>query len=139
MKLTFVDASVLIAAAIGTEEIRRLAMRVLDDPERTFASSAFIKLETLPKAIFNRRNQERQFYTEFFDAISQWAEVDEPLVRAAFDEARKIGLSAMDSLHLAAAHQVGADEFVTAERPTKPLLRSALVPVITIHEDRRTG
>lgn len=136
MKLTFVDASVLIAAAVGTEEIARVAMQVLDDPERCFASSAFVKLETLPKPTFHRQNDERQFYTEFFDAVSKWAEVGEPLVRAAFEEACKVGLSAMDSLHVAAAEQVGADEIVTAEKSTKPLLRSTLVPVMTIQRDR---
>ena len=66
MKLTFIDAGVLIAAARGTDEIARLAMQVLDDPDRNFASSLFIKLETLPKATFNRQEAERAFYEAFF-------------------------------------------------------------------------
>lgn len=136
MKLTFVDTSVLIAAARGNEEIARLAMQVLDDPERTFASSVFVRLETLPKPTFHGEDDERQFYTEFFDAVLKWAEVGEELVQAAFDEACKVGLSAMDSLHVAAARQMSADEIVTAEKSTKPLLRSTLVPVTTIQRDR---
>lgn len=135
MKLTFVDTSVLIAAAVGTDEISRLALEVLDDPERSFASSEFIRLETLPKATFNRRGAERQFYTAFFDAVAKWAEVDKALVRTALDEACNIGSSAMDALHLAAIHQVKADEMVTAEKSTKPLLRSKLVRVVTMRQD----
>ena len=133
MKLTFVDTCVLIAAAVGKDEIARLAMQVLDDPQRSFVSSTFVKLETLPKATFNPRNEERLFYEAFFGQISKWAEVHEELVQTAFDEScRVVGLSAMDSLHVAAAYQTGADELVTAEKSTKPLLRATLVPVKTI-------
>ena len=35
MKLTFIDSGILIAAARGTDEIARLAMQVLDDPDRS--------------------------------------------------------------------------------------------------------
>ena len=86
MKLTFVDASVLIAAAVGTDAAARLAMQVLDDPDRTFASSVFVKLETVPKAAFNKQDKERSFYEAFFDEVSRWAQVDEELIQAAFDE-----------------------------------------------------
>ena len=48
MKLTFVDAGVLIAAVRGTEEIAKRALQVLDDPELNFASSVFVRLEVLP-------------------------------------------------------------------------------------------
>src|SRR5277367_3658280 len=99
-------------------------MRVLDDPDRAFVSSVFVKLETLPKATFNRQEAERKFYDAFFDEISKWAEVDGALVRVALDEACKAGLSAMDALHLAAAHRTGCGEFVTAEKRTKPLFRN---------------
>jgi predicted nucleic acid-binding protein len=136
VKLTFIDAGVLIAAARGTEEIARLAMQVLDDPDRSFASSLFVKLETLPKATFNRQGAERAFYEAFFEDVSKWADIDESTVQAAFDEACNVGLSAMDSLHVAAAQQVGADELITAEKSTRAILRSTLVAVVTIRPDR---
>jgi hypothetical protein len=47
-KRTFVGSGVLVGAARGTEEVARRAMAVLDDPERTFASSALVRLEVLP-------------------------------------------------------------------------------------------
>ena len=36
----------------------------------------------------------------------------------------------MDSLHIAAAHLLGADEFVTTEKPGKSIYRTSLVKVI---------
>jgi len=39
VKLTFVDAGVLIAAARGGSEQAQRALAVLDDPEREFAAS----------------------------------------------------------------------------------------------------
>ncbi|HEY6141146.1 MAG TPA: hypothetical protein VI670_25605 [Thermoanaerobaculia bacterium] len=43
MKLTFVDAGVLIAAARGGNIQAGRAMDILDDPERQFASSPFLR------------------------------------------------------------------------------------------------
>jgi hypothetical protein len=40
----------------------------------------------------------------------------------------------MDALHLAAAHLAGADEFITTERPQKPIYRSTLVRVAYLFE-----
>jgi hypothetical protein len=36
----------------------------------------------------------------------------------------------MDGLHVAAAHLLRADEFVTTEKPTKSIYRSALVKIV---------
>jgi hypothetical protein len=58
VKLTFVDAGVLIAAARGGSIQTGRAMDILDDPERQFASSAFVRLEVLPQALFNKRTAE---------------------------------------------------------------------------------
>lgn len=55
MKLTFVDAGVLIAAARGGNVQAARAMEILDDPEREFAASPFLRLEVLPQAVFNKR------------------------------------------------------------------------------------
>jgi len=52
MSRTFIDAGVLITAArVGDEHAERAAA-VLDDPNRAFASSIFLKMEVLPKAIY---------------------------------------------------------------------------------------
>ena len=36
----------------------------------------------------------------------------------------------MDALHIAAAHLLGADEFITTERPGKSIYRTSLVRVL---------
>ena len=46
MKLTFVDAGVLIAASRGGSGQAARALEILDDPERTFAASP-VKVVTI--------------------------------------------------------------------------------------------
>jgi hypothetical protein len=132
-KLTFVDSGVLIAAARGTEEVARRAMAVLDDPNRTFASSGLIRLEVLPKALHYGRRDEARFYEAFFQSVTAWAIVAETLVSEAFAQAQSSDLHAMDALHVAAALSIGAEEFVTIERPEKPINRVTCISVRTIH------
>jgi hypothetical protein len=48
---TLIDSGVLIAAARGQGSTSLRAVEVLDDPNREFVSSPFLKLEVLPKAI----------------------------------------------------------------------------------------
>jgi len=113
MKLTFLDASVLIAAARGGSVQAARAMEILDDPTRQFASSPFLRLEVLPRAIFNKRTTEVRFYEAYFDAVSRWATELDQVAEAAFRECSQFGLEAVDALHVAAAAQVGAAEIVT--------------------------
>jgi hypothetical protein len=83
MKITFVDAGVLIAAARGRPEVSAQAMAILDDPDRSFASSEFVRLEVLPKALFNKKSNEAEFYNEFFQAVSHWPRDTAALVKDA--------------------------------------------------------
>ena len=48
--------------------------------------------------------------------------------------AAESGLAAMDSLHLAAAYLSRADEFITTERPGKPIYRSPLVKIVYLFD-----
>jgi hypothetical protein len=66
VKLTFVDAGVLIAAARGGNIQAARAMEIFDDPDREFAASPFLRLEVLPQALFNKRAAEAEFYEAFF-------------------------------------------------------------------------
>jgi hypothetical protein len=47
MTITVVDAGVLIAAARGSIDVSARAMAILDDPDRSFASSEFVRLEVI--------------------------------------------------------------------------------------------
>jgi len=133
MKLTFVDSGVLIAAYRGTRPESRPALQILADTERAFASSFFVRLETIPKPTFLGRVDELQFYEEFFQRVARWATVDDELAESALKIAAVAGLGGMDALHLAAAHQTGCEEFVTTEKPSRAIHRSRLMHIRSIH------
>lgn len=67
MTRTFLDSGVLIAAARGTDELHLRALDILDDPEREFITSDYVRLEVIPNAVFHRKEAERKFYEAFFD------------------------------------------------------------------------
>ncbi|HEX3723913.1 MAG TPA: PIN domain-containing protein [Nitrolancea sp.] len=135
---TFLDASVLIAAFRGKDEIFLSAFAILDDPDRVFISSDFVRLELMPKPVFHRRTEETTFYARFFASTIDWVDCSPILVQRAYDHGCQFGLNAVDALHIAAASLAGADEFVTIERIHSPLLRvpASVVLVRTIHSTR---
>ncbi|NJN87798.1 MAG: nucleic acid-binding protein [Leptolyngbyaceae cyanobacterium SL_7_1] len=132
MICTFVDAGVLIAAARGTGAGAAAALQVLQDSEREFASSSFLKLEVLPKAIYNQRLPEIKFYEIYFNAVTYWASDIAELVEGAYQESAQFGLGAMDALHVAAAVSVGAVELLTYEKPEKSIYRTKSIQVVSV-------
>jgi len=136
LKLTFIDAGVLIAAARGVLANSPKALAILDDPDRSFASSLFVRLEVLPKALFHKRTDESDFYEEFFQSVDTWAPLETGVLGNALRVASVSGLSALDALHVAAALAVGADELITSEKPGKPIHRVRGITVRTIHSPR---
>ncbi len=133
MKLTFIDAGVLIAAVRGNADLARRALEVLNDPERSFVSSGFVRLEVLPKAVFHKQRDEVAFYEAYFRRVDQWVEPDPHVMESALTLGAKSGLSALDALHGAAALSVRASEMVTTEKSGKPLHRLTSIKVTTIH------
>jgi predicted nucleic acid-binding protein len=130
---TFVDAGVLIAALRGIPEVSAQARAVLYDPDREFVSSIFLRLEVLPKAIYNKKTIEVQFYETFFSGVAEWITSFDQVVEDAYNQASSFGLGALDSLHVAAALALGAAEIVTTESVTKPLHRITSIKIVTIH------
>ena len=135
VKLTFVDAGVLIAAARGGNVQAIRAMDILDDPDREFAASAFLRLEVLPRAIFNKREAEREFYEAFFSTVTHWATDLDAITEVAMRESSANGVEAMDALHVAAAASVGASELVTTEKQSRSIHRARSVRILTIHSE----
>ncbi|HMV83943.1 MAG TPA: type II toxin-antitoxin system VapC family toxin [Blastocatellia bacterium] len=122
-QITVVDSSVLITAAIGPDPARRMrAVVTLGDPQREFAATRFLQLEVLPIATKYRKQKELNLYRRFFGWITAWLD-EEPLIQPALALACQYGLGAMDALHLAAAIHLNA-EFISAEKPTKPLYQA---------------
>jgi predicted nucleic acid-binding protein len=132
VKVTFVDAGVLIAAARGGSEQASRAMAILDDPEREFVASPFLRLEVLPQAVFNKRTAEVAFYETFFAAVTRWATNADDVTEAAYREASTCGVEAMDAPHVAAAASLGASELVTTEKPSRSIHRARSMKVTTI-------
>jgi hypothetical protein len=50
---TYLDSGVLIAAARGTDATSLRAIAILDDDQRQFCSSCFVRLEILAKAKYH--------------------------------------------------------------------------------------
>ena len=103
MTITFIDSGVLITASRGVENLSERAITILSSADRELASSEFIKLELLPKAIYYRQNDEIEFYQTFFNAVTYWANDIEQIIEEGYNIACKYGLAAMDALHIAAA------------------------------------
>jgi predicted nucleic acid-binding protein len=128
---TFLDSGVLIAAFQSRNTVSTPVLTLLDDPERVFVTTDYVRLEVLPKPLYFRRETEAELYEAFF-AAAELVEVSQVLVSAAFEEARQAGLAAMDALHVAAAKRASVDEFITVERPTRPVFRVAGLTVRTL-------
>ena len=108
------------------------ALAVIETRSRQLLTSEIVRLELLPKPIFFKQRAEVNFYENIFSK-SRCDRVDAELYAAAFELAAKYGLAAADALNLASAIRLGADEFVTAELPGKPMYRVREVKVITLH------
>lgn len=132
LKKTYLDSGVLITAFRGVQSASLRANSLLNSSDRVFASSQFVKLEVLPKAIHHKQQDEAEFYETFFDAVSYWATDTEQITQDAYQLACNHGLAAMDALHVAAALLLKADELITTEKPTKPMHRVIGIRVISI-------
>ncbi|WP_242038080.1 hypothetical protein [Tolypothrix sp. FACHB-123] len=82
----------LIYAARSQGDMAEKALQILEDENREFASSIFLKLEVLPKAIYNQQKSEFKFYEAFFDEVSYWAKDINSIIATAYEEASKFGV-----------------------------------------------
>ena len=131
-KKTYIDSGVLISAFQGIQSVSIRANQILNDEDREFGSSRYVQLEVLPKAIFNKQQDETEFYTTFFRAVHHWATDYEQIIQNAQTMSCTYGLAAMDAIHVAAALQIKADQLVTTEKPTKPMHRVMEIQIISI-------
>ena len=125
----------LIFAAKGTTDAAALALPFLQDPNREFVTSDYVRLEVLPKATWMRNEAEIELYETFFRLNLRTIPTSAALLELAMDEACKIGLNALDAIHIACAVFGGAEELITSEKTTKPMHRTNLVRVVSIFPD----
>jgi predicted nucleic acid-binding protein len=119
---TYIDANLLIAAFRGKGELGERAVKIIDDPDRALVVSDAVWLEVQPKPRYEKRQSEIDFYDTVFDKAEYLKWNIDALYRA-HDLAEKHGIAAMDAIHVATALDAGIAEFVTAEKPTKPMFR----------------
>ena len=123
--LTYVDSSVLINAVAGKDAARKMrCLSIFGDQRRVYVATRYLMLELLPVPSKYRLQRELQFYQRFFSKVTHW--IDEAtLIQPAITLACQYGLTGLDALHVVAAQSVNA-EFVSAERPTKPMYAAYL-------------
>ena len=107
-------------------------MSILGDETLGFYTCENVKLEVLPKPIFEKRQPEVNFYNDYFKTATIEPFSGE-LGDAALALAKKYGLAAGDALNLASAIRQGADEFITGELPGKPMFRVPGIKIISLH------
>ncbi len=119
---TYIDANMLIAAWHGQGEIAMKALAILDDPQRQLVVSDAVWLEIMPKALYQREETESEFYIAVFERAEKctW---NVHVLYQAHELAQNFGIAAMDAIHVATAIDARVDEFVSGERPTKPMFR----------------
>jgi hypothetical protein len=99
-------------------------MAVLDDPQRTFLASDLVQLETLPGPRHRGHVHEEKFLNEFF-ASAQVLPTMPATIQSALELAASYGLGPIDACLAQRAIEAHADEFVSMEKPTKPMFKIA--------------
>jgi predicted nucleic acid-binding protein len=130
---TYFDAGVLIEAARFETMASLEALRFLQRPGNISISSTMLKLEILTKPTFFKLKRELDFYDIFFRSVSEWIEINEDLLADAISIGGRYGLAGADAVHIVAALRGGAEEFVTCERKTSPLMRVRELKVISLN------
>jgi predicted nucleic acid-binding protein len=130
---TFLDSGVLITAHRGEAAGKRRALAILQDRDRIFLTSPFLYIETVPKAVFFKRESEISFYRIYFsDPSVEWCNDLSAIHSLALRESQECGLAAMDAFHVAAAHLLRADELITTERAEKSIHRAPNVKIVQL-------
>lgn len=128
---TAIDANLLIAAWSGRSSMYQRALQVLEDSERVLIVSDALWLETMPKAIYMAQAAEYAFYQAVFDRAECQAWSPD-IVSSAKRLAQLYGLAAMDAVHIAVALAAGAHEFLSGEKPGKPMFRVTEIAIVSL-------
>jgi predicted nucleic acid-binding protein len=130
---TFLDSGILISAARGDRPHSERCQRIIEERRRTLLTSVFVRLEVYPQVTYREFALQRAYLNEFFmEPALEWASDLNGMVQLGLLQAERHGLGAMDSLHIAAAMLLRADQFITAEKPSKPMFRVQSLSVINV-------
>lgn len=127
MVLRYLDSGVYITAWRTKDESNSKSRRLFEDPANILVASRFVVLETLAKASYHRRMEEVAFYEALFSLVERWVPNDAPLLERAIEIGATYDITNLDAIHIAAAERAAVHEFVTTEKPDKPIFRAAMV------------
>ncbi len=130
-KRVFLDANVIIAMFRGSNDIARKAFEIINDSEIQIICSDALWLELMPKPLFNKNQEEVEFYQTIFDR-SEYANWDLAVLNDAKNIAKGYGIAAMDAIHISTAVHSKVDSFYTTEKHTKPMFRVPNIKVISL-------
>lgn len=136
-KRTYLDTGVLIAASGGNQKLFQAAFAVIDDPDREFVITDFLKLELLPKPTYFKKIDEVDFLNDFFSIAVETLETTPEKTAASLVLACKYGLSAIDAIHLQTVVESNIFEFVTTEKTEKHFFKisNPSFKLTSIHPD----
>ena len=132
--LTYVDTCLLITAFRNKGILGQKANEILQDEQRIFLYSDALWLDLMPKPLFFHKEEEVNFYQRFF-ACAHYLPMTAAVMARARDIAARYGLAAMDAIHIAHAIEAGADELISAEKPSRPMFDVQEAAVLTIATD----
>ena len=118
---TYLDIGPYIATWRGPEREKSLAEGLFRDPTRVLVGSSIVRLELARHR--NNTPAEVAHFAALFDAVHVWIPLDEDLAFRARELRTQYDLGSLDALHVAAAEAGVVDQFVTTEKPGKPLYR----------------
>ncbi len=119
----YVDACVLMLAANAREEeVAQRALEVLNADDVVYLYSSIVEMEVMPRPTHNRRTADLDFFNTFFGGAERVPCTEAEQQQALQMMCAKNGLQIIDAVHLSCAVSAGADELVTAEGPTKPMV-----------------
>lgn len=119
------DTGVFVATWRGSVEARSKADAIFRDDSKTLIASSIVRLELAPHNACPP--SETAHFEALFEFVHVWIPLDESLALRARELRTAFGLASLDALHVAAAELAVVDQFVSTERPTKPLYRASHV------------
>jgi len=108
-------------------------MAILEDPNRQLIVSEFLRLETIPHPSYHKQKREVGFMESVFAKAEEQLKVTSEVVEQTFLLAQQYDLDAVDSLHVGSALLAKVDEFITLEKPSKPMFRVKELQIVNLY------
>lgn len=131
IKRPFLDSSILVTAFHATKPLHEKAVEILGSEDLIFLSTSLVELELTQPQFSPGQKEEADFHLDYMtNFVSERLEVTEDIVVSGLQTARLTQAAGLDAMHLTCAIEMNADQFITAEKPGKPMYREKRIPVV---------